>query len=86
MPEQIRLTDRYSRQPTEAMNADARVWQIMDLVCAEWESDPTSVMCFDLRIVQEAIALVRRRKAMLDPFNPFNSGCAIDATQEKKDV
>lgn len=67
----IRLTDRASREMRERQEADDRVWALMDLVCAEWESDLQSVACFDLRMVQEAIALVKKRKAMRDPFNPF---------------
>lgn len=38
-----------------------RVWelrreavQLLDQVVAEWRSDPTSVQCFDLRIVKRA--------------------------------
>ena len=33
---------------------EKRLLQIMDLVVAEWESDPISAQCFDLRIVNEA--------------------------------
>jgi hypothetical protein len=73
MPEQIRLTDEASREMHEQQEADDRVWHLMDIICGEWESDPLSVQCFDLRVVLEAIALVKRRKAMRDPFNPFNS-------------
>ena len=52
-------------------NADDRVWKLMDIITAEFESDPNSVQCFDLNIVKEAIALVKARKKMNDPFNPF---------------
>lgn len=30
-----------------------RAIELLDLVNAEWQSDPMSVQCFDLRIVQE---------------------------------
>ncbi len=60
-----------SREEREQQQADDRVWQLMDLICAEWQSDPQSVACFDLRLVQEATELVARRKRMRDPFNPF---------------
>jgi hypothetical protein len=36
----------------------ADVWTVLDLIVAEWTSDPTSVQCFDLRIVERAKALI----------------------------
>ncbi len=72
MSEPIRLSDKASRELAEQQTADDRVWQIMDIICAEWQTDPISVQCFDLRLVEEAIALVKKRKAMKDPFNPFH--------------
>jgi len=39
--------------------------QILGGVVAEWKSDPMSVQCFDLRIVQRAGEVVERIK-MLD--------------------
>ena len=71
MRQQIRLTDKASREMRGQHEADDRVWKLMDLICAEWQSDPTSVQGFDERIVQECIELVARRKRMRDPFNPF---------------
>lgn len=41
----------------------AGVWTILDLIVAEFESDPTSVQCFDLRLVRHAIELNRAYKA-----------------------
>lgn len=40
------------------------VWDVLDLVVAEWESDPMSVQCFDLRIVERAKHLVKVRKTI----------------------
>lgn len=71
MTEQIRLSDRASREMREQQEADDRVWILMDLICAEWKSDPMAVQCFDERIVREAINLVAKRKRMNDLFNPF---------------
>lgn len=31
--------------------------EIFKLVISEWKSDPMSVQCFDLRVVQKAIAI-----------------------------
>lgn len=70
--QQIRLTDRASREMREQQEADDRVWLLMDLICAEWKTDPNSVQCFNLNVVKEAIDLVERRRAMPDRFNPFH--------------
>lgn len=35
----------------------ADVWTVLDLIAAEFTSDPTSVACFDLRVVRRAIEL-----------------------------
>jgi len=40
----------------------ADVWTLLDLIVAEWTSDPTSVQCFDLRIVERAKVLVEARR------------------------
>lgn len=75
------LTDKAMREMQEQQAADDRVWQLMDLICAEFETDPMSRQCFDGRVVDEAIALVKRRKVMRDPFNPFKKpdrrGCTL---------
>jgi len=66
----------------EYFRVTRRVWQLMDLVCAEWQSDPESVAYFDLRIVEEACALVKQRKAMTDPFNPFRAETPVQRKAE----
>jgi hypothetical protein len=38
--------------------ATAGVWEVLGLIVAEFKSDPTSVQCFDLRLVARACALV----------------------------
>lgn len=65
------LTDEAFKDLCKQQDADKRVWEILDIIVAEFETDPTSVQCFDLRIVEEAKKLVRDRKKMNDPFNPF---------------
>lgn len=37
--------------------ATADVWTVLDLIAAEFRSDPTSTACFDRRLVDRAIAL-----------------------------
>lgn len=67
------LKDSTMEEMKEQYSADDRVWHLMDLICAEWESDPLSTQCFDSRIVEEAKTLVAKRKRMQDPFNPFKN-------------
>jgi hypothetical protein len=43
--------------------ATADVWTVLDLIVAEFTSDPTSTACFDRRIVDRAIALNRLPRA-----------------------
>lgn len=43
--------------------------RLLDLINAEWQSDPSSVACFDLRIVEDvrkALASFNERKAKAD--------------------
>jgi hypothetical protein len=44
--------------------ATADVWTVLDLIVAEFKSDPTSTQCFDQRLVDRAIELVRERRAL----------------------
>ena len=41
----------------------ADVWVVLDLIVAEWTSDPMSVQCFDLRLVERAKELLREHQA-----------------------
>lgn len=41
----------------------ADVWTVLDLIVAEFTSDPTSTACFDQRLVARAIALNREHRA-----------------------
>lgn len=55
---------RFDASLEEYRDASQRLLEIMELVVAEWKSDPTSVQCFDLRIVEEAKKLDARRKEL----------------------
>jgi hypothetical protein len=41
---------------------DAEAFRLLDLIDAEFRSDPQSVQCFDLRVVARVKACVERRK------------------------
>lgn len=58
------LTEKAKKELAEKMKLEYRALQIFDLVVAEWESDPTSVQCFDLRIVREAIKINKQLKKL----------------------
>jgi len=62
------LTEKAERDAERRFEIDHRLLEIMGLVIAEWESDPTSVKCFDLRIVTEARNLWHERKIRPLPF------------------
>lgn len=61
---QARLTDKAIKEIEEGFDLDREAWRILDLVVAEWNSDPMSVQCFDLRIVERAKVIVARHKQL----------------------
>lgn len=44
----------------EEIKLKDRATEILNLVVSEWDSDPMSVQCFDLKIVKEAKQLTKR--------------------------
>lgn len=54
------LTDKAVAELEERFKLEKRVVQLLGIIAAEFQSDPTSVQCFDLRIVRESIATVER--------------------------
>lgn len=62
-----RLSRKAQRDMDERFALEREALDIFTLVVREWESDPTSVQCFDLRIVQRARA-IRLRLKQLDPL------------------
>ena len=63
------LKESAMRKAERRFVIDARLMEIMGLVVAEWGSDPMSVQCFDLRIVEEAKSLWEERKHNPLPFD-----------------
>jgi hypothetical protein len=62
------LTEKAQREMEEVWTLRREALAILRLVIAEWESDPQSVQCFDLRIVERAKE-VSRRIRKLDPLD-----------------
>lgn len=51
----------YAPDPLRENEQDAM--RVLNLIVAEFESDPMSVQCFDLRVVQRAKDVITKRKA-----------------------
>ena len=62
------LSKKAQEDAERRFDIDHRLLEIMGIVVAEWESDPMSVQCFDLRIVEEAKLLWAERKKRPLPF------------------
>lgn len=50
----------------------ADVWTILDLIVAEWTTDPQAGACFDARIVERAKQLIIQRRVLLAPNPPVH--------------
>jgi hypothetical protein len=53
-----RLTDKAVKDMERGFVLKRRAIEILGIVNAEWQSDPQSVQCFDLRLVKEADAIL----------------------------
>jgi hypothetical protein len=49
-----RLKPEAVEEQEKRWEAERRALEIFQIVVAEWETDPTSVVCFDLRTVADA--------------------------------
>jgi hypothetical protein len=62
-----RLTEKAIKEIEEQFLLRQRACENLDVIVAEWKSDPLSVQCFDLRIVEESKQVIARLK-QLDPL------------------
>jgi hypothetical protein len=60
-----KLTREAEREIEDSFNNDEEAHTLLDLINAEFQSDPTSVQCFDLRIVERVKFCVARRKLFI---------------------
>lgn len=58
------LSLRVEKAMEHGWDLDRRAWAVLQLIAYEFESDPMSVQCFDLRIVEEAKTLIREARAV----------------------
>lgn len=49
---------------------DAEAHELLALICAEFQSDPTSVQCFDLRVVDRVKMCVAKRELFEKNYRP----------------
>jgi hypothetical protein len=59
---EFRLTPQAERELETNFETIREAFQLLDLIDAEFRSDPMSTQCFDLRIVQRVAACVAARK------------------------
>ena len=60
----------------EPESGNEKAIRLLTYIIAEWNSDPSSIACFDLRIVDEAKKLIREindEKAMLIELKALSS-------------
>jgi translation initiation factor 2 alpha subunit (eIF-2alpha) len=58
-----RMTEKAQREMEAKWKNDAEAHRLLDLIMAEFESDPMSQQCFDNRIVSEVKLCVLRQRA-----------------------
>ena len=54
------LTPKVQREMEEKWTLQSEAVELLKVVVAEWQSDPLSVQCFDLRTVKRAKEVVAR--------------------------
>ncbi len=64
----LEMTAKAMAESARRFEINMRLVELMEIVEAEWSSDPMSVQCFDLRIVAETKALLAERERLLSAF------------------
>ena len=62
-----RLSEVGLRRIEEQVNLNMEAWALLDLINAEFQTDPMSVQCFDLRIVKRVKEAVEK----MEKINPL---------------
>ena len=60
--QRLRLDQMKLKDDPFGIDNDHEAFRLLDLIDAEFRSDPTSVQCFDLRLVQRVKECIERRK------------------------
>jgi len=59
-------TDEERKRMEYRWELQRKAIKLLDLVVTEWESDPTSVQCFDSRLVSDAIDVSKKLKELVN--------------------
>jgi hypothetical protein len=62
---QLRLTEKAQCEIEGSFENQAEAFRLLKLIDAEFQSDPMSVQCFDLRIVQRVRKCVEAREQLV---------------------
>jgi len=62
----IHLTKKAEREMEERFKLEREAIEILGLIVAEFKSDPLSVQCFDLRVVERAKYVTARIEQIKD--------------------
>ncbi len=73
MRPEIRITEAAERQMERNFANEKEAWVLLDLINAEFQSDPMSQQCFDSRIVERVKACLAERKDF-EATSPFYYG------------
>ena len=71
MPNRTKLSDRIVRRIEDGWRNDTEAHELLALIDAEFQSDPTSQQCFDARIVDRVKWCVARRREHEKNGPPF---------------
>lgn len=66
-----RVLPQYDFLPDELGPTEAEMFALLDLIDAEWRSDPTSVQCFDARLVARVRAVVEKHRKRARPTTDY---------------
>jgi hypothetical protein len=62
----LRLTEKAARQMEQKWALEREAVELLAVIAAEFETDPMSVQCFDLRIVERAKVVTKQLRALPD--------------------
>lgn len=62
----FRMSPKYEREMDTNFENQQEAFKLLDLIDAEFRSDPMSTQCFDLRIVQRVHECIAKRKIFVE--------------------
>lgn len=66
-----RILPRYDFLRDELGPTEAEMFALLDLIDAEWRTDPVSVACFDARLVAKVRAVVEKHRKRAKPTTDY---------------